>query len=60
MHHSCRQKKIVWVVVVGQIAFRQMNLVLSEMVAGLAAVEERRHRVTRLIASSPVAIERLV
>lgn len=55
MHHSSLQTMIVLAIVaVGQIAFHQMTLVMNEMVAGVVAVEEQRHRATRSIASSRV------
>jgi hypothetical protein len=42
-----------------EIAFHQMILEMHEMAAVVLEVEERRHRVTESIASSPVVIERL-
>lgn len=60
MHHSCLQKTTVVVTAVEElIAFHRMILAIRERVVVVVAAEEQRHRVTRLIVSSLVAIELL-
>jgi hypothetical protein len=48
---------LVIVAAVEQCALHQMTHVVHEMTAEVVAVEERMHRATKSIASSPAAIE---